>query len=332
VAGAGGLLRTGTDFAPAPAELARAVRRLDVRSRREAGGAFAGGYRSAFRGGGLEFEESRPYAAGDDVRAIDWNAYARSGALFVKRWREERDQTLWLVVDVSASMGFGSAGPSGSAAPSKAALAARSAALLAAAARAAGDRVGLLAFDERVVHEVAPGRGEAHGLTVLRALVESGRAGTGRTALAPVLGVLRERSVRRAIVFLLSDLRDPLLLGAGAEARRTRALLSAVARRHDVVAGWIHDPLEASLPAAGTLRLADPEAPSRTFLLRSGSRRVRERYARAARAEAQLLARRLAREGIDRVRLSTGADPLLALGRFFAMRAERRVLARRPAR
>ena len=126
------------------AALARAARLLVVRSRREATGLFAGNYVSAFRGGGLEFEESRPYAPGDDVRSIDWNATARHGETFVKQFREERDQTLHFALDVSGSMRFSSAGPS------KAVTAAHALALLASAASRAGDRIGLVAFDARV--------------------------------------------------------------------------------------------------------------------------------------------------------------------------------------
>ena len=320
--GARPLLRLGASFQPAASEHARAARVLQVRSRREVAGALVGGYRSAFRGGGIEFEESRPYAAGDDVRAIDWNAFARTGVAHVKHYREERDQTLLLLVDVSASMGFGTAGPS------KAALAARTGALLAAAAGAAGDRVGLWTFDRGLASELPPGRGEAHELRLLRALVGAGEAGAGTTALAPVLTALRERVHRRAIVFLLSDLRDDALLAADAAGRRARALLAAIAHRHDVVAGWTVDPREASLPAAGTLRLADPEAPGRTLLLRSGSRRVRERYALAARAQRYALERALLRLGIDLLPLATDADPLRMLGRFFVRRAATRARGR----
>jgi uncharacterized protein (DUF58 family) len=322
MAGAGPLLRVGSPYSPQATDLAHAARVLQVRSRREVAGALAGGYRSAFRGGGLEFEESRTYAPGDDVRAIDWNAFARTGVAHVKHYREERDQTLLLLVDVSASMGFGTAGPS------KAALAARSAALLAAAAGAAGDRVALWTFDTGLASEVPPGRGEAHGLRVLRALIEAGRGGAGETALAPVLTDLRERVHRRAIVFLLSDLRDEALLASDGAGRRTRAALAAVARRHDVVAGWIRDPREAALPAAGTLRVADPEAPGRTLLLRSGSRRARERYELAARAHARALERRLRADGVDVVPLATDADPLRTLGRFFVRRAATRAHGR----
>jgi uncharacterized protein (DUF58 family) len=322
LAGAGPLLRLGAPFAPAVSELAKAARVLQVRSRREVAGALVGGYRSAFRGGGVEFEESRPYAPGDDVRAIDWNAFARTGVAHVKRYREERDQTLLLLLDVSASMGFGTAGPS------KAALAARTGALLGAAARAAGDRVALWTFDRGLVAEVPPGRGEAHEVRLLRALVAAGRGGAGSTALGPVLTAVRERVHRRAIVFILSDLRDDALLGAGATGRRTRSALAAVAHRHDVVIGWVRDPREAALPAAGTLRVADPEAPGRTLLLRSGSRRARERYARAARAGAHAQGRELIRLGADVLPLATDADPLRTLGRFFVLRAAARARGR----
>jgi uncharacterized protein (DUF58 family) len=322
MARAGPLLRLGSPFEPAPSELARAARTLLVRSRREVAGALVGGYRSAFRGGGIEFEESRPYAPGDDVRAIDWNAFARTGLAHVKHYREERDQTLLLLVDVSASMAFGTAGPS------KAAHAAHTAALLAAAANAAGDRVALWTFDHGLVGEVPPARGEAHELRLLRALVGAGRPGVGTTALTPVLSALRERVHRRAIVFLLSDLRDDALLARDAAGRRARASLAAVASRHDVVAGWIVDPREASLPAAGTLRVADPEAPGRALLLRSGSRRARERYALAAQARAHALEREMLGLGVDLLPLATDADPLRALGRFFLRRATTRVQGR----
>jgi uncharacterized protein (DUF58 family) len=316
------LLRVGGPWAPAAAELAHAARVLQLRSRREVAGALAGGYRSAFRGGGIEFEESRPYTPGDDVRAIDWNALARTGSAYVKHYREERDQTLLLLVDVSASMAFGSAGPA------KGALAARSAALLAAAAAYAGDRVALWTFDRALRSEIEPGRGEAHGLRVLRALIEAARPGEGGTALGPLLARVRERVGKRAIVFLLSDLRDEALLAGGNEGRRLRASLAALARRHDLVAGFVVDPREQALPPAGTLRVADPEAPGRSWLLHSGSRRARERYGVAAHVRERLLERRLRAGGADWLVLRTDADPLRALGRFFAHRAVQRVRGR----
>jgi uncharacterized protein (DUF58 family) len=318
----GPLLRVGGRWTPASADLAHAARVLQLRSRHEVAGSLAGGYRSAFRGGGIEFEESRPYAPGDDVRAIDWNALARTGSAYVKHYREERDQTLLLLLDVSASMGFGSAGPS------KAALAARSAALLAAAAAYAGDRVALWSFDRTLRREIEPGRGEAHGLRVLRALIEAAEPGAGGTALGPLLARVRERVTKRAIVFLLSDLRDDALLAGDAEGRRLRASLAALARRHDLVAGFVVDPREQTLPPAGTLRVADPEAPGRSWLLRSGSRLARARYGVAAQLREHLLERRLRADGADWLALRTDADPLRTLGRFFAQRAVQRVRGR----
>jgi uncharacterized protein (DUF58 family) len=316
------LLRVGGPWAPAAADLAHAARVLQLRSRHEVAGALAGGYRSAFRGGGIEFEESRPYTPGDDVRAIDWNALARTGSPYVKHYREERDQTLLLLLDVSASMAFGSAGPA------KGAFAARCAALLAAAAAYAGDRVALWSFDHALRCEIEPGRGEVHGLRVLRALIEAAAPGDGGTALAPLLARVRERVAKRAIVFLLSDLRDETLLAGSSEGRRLRSSLAAVARRHDLVAGFVVDPREQTLPPAGTLRVADPEAAERSWLLHSGSRRVRERYGVAAHVRQRLLERRLRAGGADWLVLRSDADPLRALGRFFAHRAVQRVRGR----
>ena len=139
-------------------ELARAVRLLRLRGRREAAGLFSGSSISPFRGAGLEFEESRPYVPGDDVSSLDWSATARTGQLFVKRHREERSHTLIFALDVSQSMAFRTGSTS------KAALAARTIALLTAAAGRAGDRVGLVSFDGAVRECIAPGRGGAHGV------------------------------------------------------------------------------------------------------------------------------------------------------------------------
>ena len=159
-------------------DLARAARLLSVRSTRQATGLFAGNYASAFRGGGLEFEECRPYVAGDDVRSIDWIATARTGVPFVKRFREERNQTLLFALDASASMRFGTAGQA------KAAAAAHALALMAAAAGRAGDRTGLVAFDTALRGSVPAGRGGAHGLRVIHRAVEWGGAPGGETRLA----------------------------------------------------------------------------------------------------------------------------------------------------
>jgi uncharacterized protein (DUF58 family) len=285
-----------------PAELARAARVLHLRTRRASAGLVAGGYASAFRGGGLEFEESRPYVPGDDVRQIDWNATARSGEPFVKRFREERDQTLLLLLDCSASMGFGTAGRT------KAELAALVAALLAAAAHRVRDRVGLVAFSDRVLEEVAPGRGDAHAWRLLR--VAATRAGIprGRTALDRALERVPTLARHRAIVVLLSDFRDDADL---------RARLLQVSRHHDLVAAVVGDPREEALPASGPIRLADPETRSRPLMLDANSRRVRALYRSAAQVRRRALERRLRTDGADVVWLRTDRDPLPPLVRFF---------------
>jgi uncharacterized protein (DUF58 family) len=300
-------------------ELQRAARILVLRSRREATGPFAGDYASAFRGGGLEFEESRPYVPGDDVRSIDWNATARGGEPFVKRFREERDQTLLFALDVSASMAWGSRGGP------KSRTAAHALALMAAAAGRAGDRMGLVAFDDCVRAEVQSARGAVHGWRVIRAASLAGAASAGRTDLRAGLAAVRSRARRRAVVALFSDFRDPQLLPPEPAPARLRAELADLARRHDLVAGVVYDVRDEEVPAAGPLRLADPEGGAGPRVLDTGSARVRRRYAEAWRAWRERLERELCAAGADVVWLRSDRSPLQALGRFFQERAARRV-------
>jgi uncharacterized protein (DUF58 family) len=302
---------------PSAAELERAARLLEVRSRREASSAFAGGYRSAFRGGGIEFEESRPYLPGDDVRALDWNATARSGIPYVKRFCEERDQTVVLAVDVSASMRFGSAGRA------KAALAAHGAALIAAAAGRAGDRVGLLSFDTEIRDEIPAARGEAHTWRILCTLVAAAGRSSGGTDLETVISRLRAGTRRRAIVFVFSDFRDDLFFATRTNGGPPRAELVALARHHDLVAVTICDPREEKIPDAGIVRLSDPEAPRPPVVFDTRSARARARYAAACAARRRALERRLRADGADILALRTDRNPLHALTRFFHAHAGR---------
>lgn len=302
---------------PSRAELARAARLLTLRSRREATSVLGGAYSSAFRGGGVEFEELRPYVPGDDVRALDWNATARTGSPFVRRFREERDQTLLLLLDVSASMRFGAGGRS------KATHAAHVAALLAATAARAGDRVGFVAFDEAVREELPPDRGAAHAWRIVqRALAAAGRAG-GATDLDVALDRLARHIRRPAIVCLLSDFREATLANA-----RTGPRLAAAATRHDLVSIVLHDPREDELPAAGLVRFGDPERRGHSVLLDAGDPRIRARYRAAAGARRRALVRRLRGAGSDVLWIRTQEEPLRALTRFFRQRTGRRELAR----
>jgi uncharacterized protein (DUF58 family) len=296
-------------------DLGRAARLLVVRSRREARGLFAGNYVSAFRGGGLEFDESRPYVPGDDVRTIDWNATARHGETFVKRFREERDQSLFFALDVSASMRFGSAETS------KAATAAHGLALLAAAAGHAGDRVGLVAFDDELRALLPLARGVAHGWRTVATALACAAHAAGGTRLLAGLRPLRSQLRRRGVVMLFSDFREA---GAPAGVSDAWADLAELARRHDLVAAIPLDPRELSLPRVGPVRIADPEQPGRSFVLDTGSRRARARYLAACSERRRRLATSLRRVGAEPVWLRTDRNPLHALGRFFNERAGRR--------
>jgi uncharacterized protein (DUF58 family) len=299
-------------------DLSRAARLLVVRSRREATGLFAGNYTSAFRGGGLEFEESRPYVPGDDVRTIDWNATARHGETYVKRFREERDQTLLFAVDCSASMRFGSH------ALSKAGTAAHALALLAAAASRAGDRVGLVAFDDSLRAVVPAARGVAHGRRVVETALACAAGAGGGTRIDVGLRALRAQAPRRAVLVVLSDFRDERLLpdaGIGAALHEAAAELG---RRHDLVAAVLLDPLELALPRVGTIRIADPEQPGEIRVLDTSRRRVRSAWLGACAERRRRVAAGLRRAGADLLWLRTDQSPLHPLGGFFRERAARR--------
>lgn len=297
-------------------ELLRAARVLSIRSRREATGLFAGNYRSAFRGSGLEFEESRPYLPGDDVRTIDWNATARSGRTFVKRYREERDLTLLLALDVSASMRFGGSERS------KAATAAHAVALLAAASGRAGDRVGFFAFGAKVENVIPDGRGVAHGFRVVREAVRAASASAGETSLAAAIAHMTAYTRNRTVAIVFSDFR-------GKEHGGLRGELALLARRHDVVAAVVTDPLEEALPDVGVIRIADPEHTDEAYTIDTRSEGVRERYRDAAAARRRDLERWLRAAGIDPLWLKTDRSPYYSLCHFFQERAGRRGMASR---
>jgi len=288
-----------------PREVLQRVRRLEIHTRKLVDESLAGSYHSVFRGRGMEFAEVREYEPGDDVRTIDWNVSARMGHPFVKKFTEERELTVMLVVDVSGSERFGT-----SATP-KLELAAEISALLAFSAIRNNDRVGLLAFTERIETFVAPRKGREHALRVLREILAFDPAGSG-TNIANALEVLRRVVSKRSVVFLVSDFQDD-----GYE--RT---LRVVSRKHDVVAVAVSDPRETTLPDVGLIAVLDPETGERC-VVDSGSAAVRHRYAEAA-AEDRDRTRALARRvGVDLLELSTGAPYDRPLVRFFRERAKR---------
>jgi uncharacterized protein (DUF58 family) len=287
------------------AAIIRKARRLRFRVRRGAVAGLAGAYVGARPGSGLAFAELRPYEPGDDVRHLDWNVTARQGRPYVRRFAEERSLTVWLIVDISASLRFGPEGRT------KADRAVQSAALLATAAIQAGDRAGLALVSDRVEAELPPGSGPRHLARLVRALVAT-PSQSRRTALASGLKGLA-RSRRRALVVVLSDFLSV----------EPAPLWKSVAKRHDVVAVRVIEPREESLPGSGLVDLLDAELGTRRTV-DLGSRKVRKNYAEAAEKRSAEFRQWCATSGVAALDLSTVDDPLTPLIRFFARRARRR--------
>jgi uncharacterized protein (DUF58 family) len=286
-------------------EALRQVRRIHIRTRRLVDGIFAGEYHSVFKGRGMEFAEVREYVPGDDVRTIDWNVTARLGHPYVKRYVEERELTVMLLVDLSASGQFGSV------AKLKTEVATELCALLALSAIKNNDKVGLILFTDQIERFVPPQKGKNRALRVIREMLyfEPERRGTD---LGLALEYLHRISRRRSVSFLLSD-----FLAAGYE----RALRLA-RRRHDIIPICISDRREASLPNLGLLTLSDLET-GQQVLVDTGSARVREEYRR--RREAAVAERRRAFRGlgIDSIEVQTDQPYIHPLMRFFRQREKR---------
>ena len=286
--------------APAPLQILEQVRRLELRMRRLVNSRFAGEYRSVYKGQGMEFSEVREYQPGDEVRSIDWNVTARLQKPYVKRYVEERELTVLLLIDCSASSHFGTR------LRFKDDVALEVAAVLGLSALRNNDRVGIVAFTERIEHAVPPRKGRRHGLRLLRDLLALQPAGR-RTDVAAACEQAQRMLTHRSLLFVISDFRD-----AGAE-----VALRRLAARHEVVAVMVDDPAEHRLPAAGVLVLADPETGERVEV-DSSDAAFRTRYAAAAaRAETQR-AEMLARCGVTTISLQTDCgivEPLLAFFR-----------------
>jgi len=290
---------------PSPA-LLRQVRRLEIRARRLVANLFLGQYHSVFRGRGLEFSEVREYQVGDDVRIIDWNVTARMGAPYVKKFVEERELTVVLAVDVSASQQFGTAERS------KEETAVELAALLAFAAEANHDRVGLLAFSDGIELFVPPGKGPRHVLRLVRDLL-SLRPKRAGTDIGGAVGYLQRALRRRAIVFLISDFLD----------QGFEATLRQAGRRHDLIALALSDPRELSLPDVGLLEAEDAETGERAWL-DTGDPSVRRRFGQEAAAAREVRRRTLASLGVDVVEIGTEGSYVTPLLSYFQARARRR--------
>ena len=292
-----------------PAEILKKIRALEIKTRGLVETAFAGDYHSVFKGRGMNFEDVREYQPGDEIRAIDWNVTARTGTAFVKKFTEERELAVMLIVDVSASGNFGSTSQS------KRELAAEVACLLAFSAIRNNDKVGLLLFTDRVELFIPPKKGRSHTLRIIREILFFQPAGRA-TSPALALDYLNKIVTRRSVVFFISDFQAPDFSRA----------LAVTGRRHDLIAIQIQDERETVLPNIGIITLEDAET-GEQIEINTADRALRARFADLAQKQETDLLKILRRNNIDTIDLRTGEDYLPPLRSFFKQR-ERRLAIR----
>jgi len=292
-----------------PAEILKKIRALEIKTKGLVQTVFAGDYHSVFKGRGMNFDEVREYQPGDEIRAIDWNVTARLGSAFVKKFTEERELTVMLVVDVSASGNFGSVSQS------KRELAAEVACLLAFSAIRNNDKVGLLLFTDQVELYIPARKGRSHTLRLIREILFFQPRSRG-TDPALALRYLNKVLTRRAVVFFVSDFQ------AGDFSRE----LAVSGRRHDFIAVHVQDERERRLPNVGIITLEDAET-GEQIQINTASASVRTHFAELSEAQTAELMRLLHRNHIDTISLQPGHDYLPGLRSFFKQR-ERRMAVR----
>lgn len=286
-------------------EILKKIRVLEIKTRGLVEAAFAGDYHSVFKGRGMNFEDVREYQPGDEIRAIDWNVTARLGTPFVKKFTEERELTVMLIVDVSASGNFGST------TQSKRELAAEVACLIAFSAIRNNDKVGLLLFTDRVELFIPPKKGRSHTLRLIREILFFEPEGRG-TDPAVALDSLNKIVTRRAVVFFISDFQAP-------DFSKT---LAVSGRRHDFIAVHVHDEREKVLPNIGIITLEDAET-GEQIEIDTSNRATRTRFVDLATERETELGRTLRRNNIEAIALRTGEDYLPPLRSFFKQRVHR---------
>jgi uncharacterized protein (DUF58 family) len=289
-------------------ELLKKVRQIDIVSRKVVDELLGGEYKSVFKGRGMEFDEVREYAPGDEVRTIDWNVTARTGRPYVKRFIEEREQALFFLVDMSASGSFGSFRKT------KNETAAELCGLLAFSAIKNNDRVGLIIFTDGIELFIPPGKGQLHVLHIIREILgfEPKRKGT---CISTALDYLGKMVKRKCVTFLISDFQD-------ADYEKP---LKVAAAHYDLIAVTMTDPRELELPDAGLVELTDAET-GEQLLVDTASATARRKYNSAAQAHHLALRERLARLNIDQIDIQTDRDYVRDLVRFFRTRERRQTL------
>jgi len=295
-------------------EILKKVRQVELRTRRLVNDSLAGQYHSVFKGRGMDFDEVREYVPGDEVRWIDWNVTARAGHPFVKKFTEERELTILLLVDLSASGNFGST------TQSKRELAAELASVLAFSAIRNSDRVGLVLFTDRIEKYIPPKKGRRHVLRVVREILYVQPQHRG-TDVVQALDFANHVTLHRAITFLISDFQS-----SGNQEAAQKALKHAVRltnKRHDLIALHIHDRREMELPDVGILALEDAET-GEVLELDTSNPQVRGRFALLAKQRMESIRRTLTSEAVDTLELTTGESYVPPLMHFFKTRERRR--------
>lgn len=288
-----------------PKEVLRKIRRIEITTSKLVTDFLSGQYESVFKGRGIEFDEVREYQPGDEIRTIDWNVTARMGHPYVKKYVEERQLTVMLLLDASSSSHFGTTKRF------KKELAAEVSAVLAFAAIKNNDRVGLIIFTDRIEKFVPPRKGLHHVLRVVREALYFNPKGRG-TDIAGALRHLNNIISRRAIAFVISDF----------FAEDFKKSLSIANKKHDVVAVTITDPRESELPNAGIVELVDAETGKR-YMIDTSSSKIRDRYRKKAREMREERAKAFGSVGVDHIDISTDRAYIDEFIKFFRMRKRR---------
>ncbi|MBN1823447.1 MAG: DUF58 domain-containing protein [Endomicrobiales bacterium] len=288
-----------------PKEILAQIRKIEIRSGKLVNEVFAGQYSSVFKGRGMEFSEVREYAPGDDVRTIDWNVTARYGRPFIKKFVEERELTVILLLDVSGSQRFGTRNKL------KSELVAELTSVLAFSAIKNNDRVGMIMFTDKVEKVIPPKKGRNHILRLIREALYFKPSGTG-TDIGAALEYLNELWRRKAVVFLLSDFRG----------KNYDSALKITSKRHDLIAVKFEDPAEKAIPRGALIDLEDTENGTRLTIDSDDEIFLRE-YSERTRREDETLKRLLSRSNTDAITVSTDKPYILSLIRFFKSREKR---------
>lgn len=288
-----------------PKEILKKIRRIQIYTTRVVQDVFAGEYHSVFKGRGMEFEEVREYQVGDDVRIIDWNVTARTGHPYVKLFREERELTVMILADISASGSFGTVRRL------KAELIAELCAVLAFAAINNNDKIGLILFTDRIEKYIPPDKGITHVLRVIRELLYYKPEGK-KTNISAAVEFLSKVTTRQTVSFLVSD-----FFAAGYERP-----ISIAAKRHDLIAISVSDPRERELAAVGIMELEDPES-GEMISVDTGDRGVREAFSKIARRREAERDDFFKARGIDCIKVNTAEPYMGALLSFFRSRERR---------